>query len=122
MQKEAGQGQSTGKCEEVEIFHEVWENMMQRVLSVSFIEKLGGLCKVDKTKMEKAGQLYQSGVNNALKGVKRRLKQLAEKYNFVKAMHEASSALNFNLLVAELLRVKELPYTEEELYDIIAYI
>ena len=106
---------STEKSEEFEAFYEIWNTIMQRILSISYIDKLASLCQIDKEKYKQANQVFQNGILNARKGFKRKLKQIAEKRKFSLILHDVSEILNFNLLIAELLAFKGMSYSEEEL-------
>lgn len=98
---------------EIESFHLVWKETFKEVLNTNYVDKLTSLCKVEKT--EQAVKVYQTGVEDATKIFCKRLKRLSDKYGFKRVIADSMEALNFNLLIAELLRIPDLPFTEEEL-------
>ena len=107
--------QSESIQNEIDTFHSVWKQAFQEILNTNYVDKLSSLCKVDKVKAENAVKVYQAGIEDATKTFSKRLKQLSDKYGFARVMADSIEALNFNLLIAELLRTPDLSFTEEEL-------
>ena len=111
MQKEPSEAIQSN----IEAFYSIWENSFREILSINYMDNLRSLCKLDQSQVDNGNKIFQSGIEEAMKVLKKQLKSLSEKYNFAKVMGDSMEALNFNLLIAELLAMPNLPFTEEEL-------
>ena len=112
--KQSAQTVIEKQVDDVECEYEIWESMMEKLFSINLIEKLTGLCQVPKEAKDRVAYLYEAQISNARNGLRRRLKAMATKYNFMKVFSESHEVLDYNFLIAELSKL-DTGFTEEEL-------
>lgn len=115
MEKKEPSAWEESRNEDIEAFNDIWVSTMQRVLSISYVDKVADNFRLDKTKQSAAAMAYQQKTHEILKTFRQRLRALTDKFGLATAMREATQALDFNLLIAELTHSPDPAFTEKEL-------